>query len=37
MVKKNKKEPLNLKELTANGLIALIVGVLLMLIDKYII
>lgn len=37
MNKEKKKEPLNLKELTANGLIALIVGILLMLIDKYII
>lgn len=32
-----KKEQVNRKELTANGLIALIVGILLMLIDKYII
>lgn len=34
---KKKKEQLNLKELTANGLIALLVGILLLLIDKYII
>lgn len=32
-----KKEPLNLKELTANGLVALIVGTLLILIDEYLI
>lgn len=32
-----KKERLNLKELTANGLIALIVGILLLLIDEYLI
>ena len=30
-----KKEPLNLKEITANGIVALIVGSLLILIDKY--
>lgn len=33
----NKKERLNPKELTANGLIALIVGILLLLIDEHII
>lgn len=32
--KKNKKERLNLIELTANGLVALIVGILLLLIEK---
>ena len=32
-----KKEPLNLKELAANGLVALLVGILLILIDKYLI
>lgn len=32
-----KKEPLNLKEITANGIVALIVGSLLILIDKYLI
>ena len=32
-----KKEPLNLPELTANGIVALIVGTALLLIDKYII
>lgn len=32
-----KKEPLNLKELTANGIVALIVGIILLLLDKYII
>lgn len=31
------KEQLNLKELTASGIVTLITGILLLLIDKYII
>ena len=32
-----KKEPLNLKVHTANGIVALLVGIILLLIEKYII
>lgn len=32
-----KKEPLDLKVLTANGIVALVVGIILLLIEKYII
>lgn len=37
MAKARKKEQLNLTEMVANGLIALLVGILLILIDEYII